>query len=94
MLLQVVELLQDCGAAAISIHGRTMEQRYKRAADWDLISSAARASTTPIIGNGDILTLFEVSHPSSRTIGLRGFIGYKVWMMCMCLCARARVCRL
>ncbi|KAK9868063.1 hypothetical protein WJX84_011334 [Apatococcus fuscideae] len=57
--LQVVEALQDCGPAAISIHGRTMEQRYKRAADWDLIAAAARSSAIPIIGNGDILTLYE-----------------------------------
>ena len=37
-----------------------MEQRYKRAADWDLITSAAQSSATPVIGNGDILTLYEV----------------------------------
>lgn len=58
---QVVELLQDSGVAAISIHGRTMEQRYKRVADWDLISTAARSSSIPVVGNGDILTHYEVT---------------------------------
>ena len=63
---QVVELLQDSGVAAISIHGRTMEQRYKRVADWDLISTAARSSSIPVVGNGDILTHYEVT-PSGCT---------------------------
>lgn len=54
------EALQNAGAAAVTIHGRTMEQRYKRAADWDLVQQAANHLTVPVIGNGDVLTYYEV----------------------------------
>ena len=60
LLLQVVEALQQTGAALITIHGRTMQQGYRKAADWDLIEQAAAASTIPIVGNGDVLTYYEV----------------------------------
>ena len=53
----MAEELQNAGAAAVTIHGRTMEQRYKRAADWGLVQQAAHALTVPIIGNGDVLRL-------------------------------------
>ena len=60
-LAQVAEALQNAGAAAVTIHGRTMEQRYKRAADWGLVQQAASHVTVPVIGNGDVLTYYEVS---------------------------------
>ena len=61
---RVVKLLSAAGAAAITVHGRTMEQRYKKPADWVRISNVAAPSSSsiaPIIGNGDILTFFEAS---------------------------------
>ena len=60
-VLQVATALQNAGAAAVTIHGRTMEQRYKRAADWGLVQQAAHQLTVPIIGNGDVLTFYEVN---------------------------------
>ncbi|KAG2493961.1 hypothetical protein HYH03_007891 [Edaphochlamys debaryana] len=56
---RVVELLHKAGAAAVTVHGRTAEQRYKKAADWERVGGVARSSPMPIIGNGDILTHFE-----------------------------------
>ena len=56
---QVVEGLVNAGVAAVTVHGRTMEQRYTRPADWNIISDIARTAGVPIIGNGDILTWFE-----------------------------------
>ena len=68
-LIQVAEELQNAGAAAVTIHGRTMEQRYKRAADWGLVQQAAHALTVPIIGNGDVLTHYEVQQlPDINTL--------------------------
>ena len=60
VLCQVVENVFEAGAAAVTIHGRTMEQRYRKAADWQLLQRVASGSPAPIIGNGDILTQYEV----------------------------------
>jgi tRNA-dihydrouridine synthase len=46
--------------AAISVHGRTLEQAYKGEADWDAIGRAveiAKGSSTLILGNGDVRDL-------------------------------------
>ncbi|GAB4817554.1 hypothetical protein N2152v2_004600 [Parachlorella kessleri] len=56
---ETVKLLGSTGAAAVTVHGRTMEQRYKKPADWNLISTTANAAAIPVIGNGDILTYYE-----------------------------------
>jgi tRNA-dihydrouridine synthase 3 len=56
---KVVELLSSTGAAAVTVHGRTALQRYKKPADWSLIENAAREFGIPLIGNGDILTHYE-----------------------------------
>jgi tRNA-dihydrouridine synthase 3 len=58
----VVEALEDTGIAALTIHGRTAQQRYKKSADWDLIKRVTHQTSLPIIGNGDILTLHEARH--------------------------------
>lgn len=51
-------MLQDCGIAALTIHGRTRSQMYTGEADWTLIGElkADPRMTIPIIGNGDITT--------------------------------------
>lgn len=56
---QVARLVEESGAAALTVHGRTREQRYTKAADWQLIGAIARERTIPVIGNGDILTHYE-----------------------------------
>lgn len=56
---RVVELLANSGAAAVTIHGRTAQQRYKRPADWGLIQQVAESTSIPVIGNGDVLTHYE-----------------------------------
>ncbi len=50
--------LQDCGIAALTVHGRTRSQMYTGNADWTLIRSLKEnpRMTIPIIGNGDITT--------------------------------------
>jgi tRNA-dihydrouridine synthase 3 len=60
MHVQITEALQEAGVAAVCVHGRTMEQRYKRPADWALIQQVAQDKSVPIIGNGDVLTYYEV----------------------------------
>lgn len=56
---EVAAAIEDAGAKALFVHGRTREQRYSRAADWDAIGRLAAERTIPVIGNGDVLTWFE-----------------------------------
>ena len=55
---QLAEQLQDCGIAALTIHGRTRSQMYTGHADWTLIGATKNNPRIriPIIGNGDIAT--------------------------------------
>lgn len=45
--------VEDAGAAAITIHGRTAKQSYSGSADWDLVAQVADALTIPVFGSGD-----------------------------------------
>jgi tRNA-dihydrouridine synthase B len=45
--------VQDAGAAAVTIHGRTAEQSYKGVADWDLVADVADRLRIPVLGSGD-----------------------------------------
>src|SRR5207237_7177520 len=47
--------VQDAGAAAVTIHGRTAEQSYSGSADWDLVSGVARDLSIPVLGMGDCI---------------------------------------
>jgi tRNA-dihydrouridine synthase B len=53
---RVVRLLEDCGIAAVAIHGRTRSQGYSGLADWDVIGECAESVSIPVIGNGDIMS--------------------------------------
>ena len=59
----LAEQLQDCGIAALTIHGRTRSQMYTGSADWNPIAGVKRNPRIkiPIIGNGDICTPDDVS---------------------------------
>src|SRR5881397_273073 len=46
-------MVQDAGAAAVTIHGRTAEQSYTGSADWDLVARVAAALEIPVFGSGD-----------------------------------------
>lgn len=46
--------MQDAGAVAVTVHGRTREQKYTGSADLDLIAAVVAAVDIPVIGNGDV----------------------------------------
>lgn len=46
--------MQDAGAQAVTVHGRTREQKYTGCADLDLIARVVEAVDIPVIGNGDV----------------------------------------
>lgn len=58
IIVELAEQLQDCGIAALTIHGRTRAQMYTGQADWELIGKVKENPriTIPIIGNGDVTT--------------------------------------
>src|SRR4030095_16712142 len=45
--------VEDAGAAAVAVHGRTAEQSYTGSADWDLVARIADALAIPVFGSGD-----------------------------------------
>jgi tRNA-dihydrouridine synthase 3 len=51
----------DAGAAALTVHGRTREARYRHPADWDTIAEIAAIVPIPVIGNGDLLFPHEIA---------------------------------
>ncbi len=57
-IVDLAERLQDCGIAALTVHGRTRAQMYTGDADWTLIGEVKNNPRMhiPIIGNGDITT--------------------------------------
>ncbi len=58
IIVELAEQLQDCGIAALTIHGRTRSQIYTGEADWTLIGEVKNNPRMhiPIIGNGDVTT--------------------------------------
>lgn len=79
---ELAEQIQEAGAQALTIHGRTRSQMYKGEADWEPIARVKQNPniTIPIIGNGDVtsgeiaLERFETTGVDAVMVG-RGAIG-------------------
>lgn len=73
IIVDLAERLQDCGIAALSIHGRTRSQMYTGEADWTLIGEVKNNPRMyiPIIGNGDV-TSAELCAERFRKYGVDG----------------------
>lgn len=73
IIVELAEQLQDCGIAALSIHGRTRSQMYTGEADWTLIGAVKNNPRMhiPIIGNGDV-TSAEICQQRFNEYGVDG----------------------
>lgn len=68
IIVELAEQLQDCGIAALTVHGRTRSQMYTGQADWEMIARVKENPRLriPLIGNGDIATRAQVEAAFDR----------------------------
>lgn len=55
--VEIAQLMEKAGVAAVAVHGRTRKQFYEGKANWDIIRLVKQAVNIPVFGNGDIHTV-------------------------------------
>ena len=57
---EVAKRVEDAGASAITIHGRTAKQSYSGVADWEFVAAVANSISIPVFGSGDCIEPHQV----------------------------------
>ena len=65
--VEFARMMEDAGAAAVAVHGRTAAQFYTGRADWDVIARVKQAVDVPVIGNGDVKSGADAAALVART---------------------------
>ena len=87
--VEVAKVIEEAGASAITVHGRTRAQGYSGKADWNIIKKVKEAVKIPVIGNGDVtsaekaIEMLEYTGCDAVMIG-RGVLG-NPWLIKECV---------
>ncbi|NLC48553.1 MAG: tRNA dihydrouridine synthase DusB [Tenericutes bacterium] len=65
--VEVAKIIEKAGASAIAIHPRTRSQGYSGLSNWSLIKDVKLAVNIPVIGNGDIKTIYDAKRMLEET---------------------------
>jgi len=87
--VEIAKAVEEAGASAITVHGRTRSQGYSGKADWNIIKKVKENVSIPVIGNGDIRSCYDAKKMLEQTgcdavmIG-RGVLG-NPWLIKECV---------
>lgn len=65
--VEVSKKIEQAGASLIAIHARTRKQGYSGKANWDIIKQVKENVKIPVIGNGDIKTIYDAKKMLDET---------------------------
>ena len=65
--VEIAKICEEAGASAICVHPRTRSQGYSGKADWSIIKQVKDTVSIPVIGNGDITTIYDAKRMIDET---------------------------